>query len=144
MTYQIKAEEKDTRLLDYLIANELPGILNHFVRGWQRLAARGGVFDTPFEAQEARNKWLGEANVVGNFVKNMMIRTPGDRSVKTSCSVVYNTYLGWASRWEHTKNQMPRQKFYAALTALGLTTETYNNSLYYFGVDLKPLPDFED
>lgn len=70
---------------------ELPGILNRFIAGLQRLRARGN-FQYPAPCTVARDGWLSQANPVAHFIAERMVRV--DKGGVTRGSV-YEAYQLW-------------------------------------------------
>jgi P4 family phage/plasmid primase-like protien len=79
--------------------NELPGILNRFLKGISRLRARGH-FDYPEPCSAARDVWMSRANPVSHFVSECMERTKVG-AVKRSA--VYAAYGEWYAEEYNTR-----------------------------------------
>lgn len=115
---RLEPEEIDMTLRPRILASEMPGVLNHFVRGWSRVKARGG-FQIPVDCVRAADDWRAESNTLGLYLKECYERT-GNPEDKVEALVVYQDYLNWMV--ENAAGQKPygRNKFYVALQELGV------------------------
>ena len=122
---------------------ELAGVLNFMLEGYQRYANRGH-FSPPPSCVAAKEEWLCEANNVVRFVKEN-IKVNGDTEHRMEvASVVYKRY----ERWCDNSGIKPkgRNNFYSDLANLGLKKkESSGNTLYLFGGDLleERIEDFD-
>ena len=129
--------EKDPNHLRIIRASELPGILNRLIGGMQRFLARGGRFDPPAEALEAKARWLSSSNTTMRFVEECVQRVTTRTSVRASD--LYEHYMQWLRFWETNSKPLGRNKFYEAMDALRLKRTSHANVVYYSYVKLKPL-----
>jgi P4 family phage/plasmid primase-like protien len=123
--------------------DELAGVLNFMLEGYQRYSTRGH-FSIPDSCAAAKDEWLCEANNVVRFVKeNIIVRDQGIRL--DLASSVYKRY----ERWCDNSGIRPkgRNNFYSDLGNLGIIKKTSSsNSLYLYGGDLleEEIDDFDD
>jgi putative DNA primase/helicase len=89
---RFEGDEKDETLFPRIWAQELPGILNHYLGGWQRLQTRGH-FHLPAAVEKARENWLREANPFTAFIDEMCKRQPDGR---VSLRLLYARFVEWA------------------------------------------------
>lgn len=129
--------EKDPNHLRTIRTFELPGILRHLIGGTQRFLARGGKFDPPAEALEAKARWLSSSNTTMRFVEECVQRVPRRTSVRASD--LYEHYLQWLRYWETNAKPLGRNKFYEAMGAMRLKRTSHGNVVYYSHMRLKPL-----
>ena len=99
-TFRKEDGNKDTHLLDKLIENELPGILNRLIQGYRRFRKRGG-FDVPVGCEGAKNLWLANRNTVSAFVESVLIRNCGHDAF-TSKGEMWEWYKKWCASEGHT------------------------------------------
>lgn len=122
---------------------ELAGVLNFMLEGYQRYADRGH-FSPPPSCVAAKEEWLCEANNVVRFVReNIKVVDDIDHKMEIA-SVVYKRY----ERWCDNSGIKPkgRNNFYSDLANLGLKKkESSGNILYLFGGDLleEHIEDFD-
>ena len=122
---------------------ELAGVLNFMLEGYQRYADRGH-FAPPPSCLAAKEEWLCEANNVVRFVKEN-IKVNGDTEHRMEvASVVYKRYERWCDN--SGIKAKGRNNFYSDLANLGLKKkESSGNILYLFGGDLleERIEDFD-
>lgn len=122
---------------------ELAGVLNFMLEGYQRYAKRGH-FLPPQSCVDAKDEWLCEANNVVRFVReNIKINKNADHKMEVA-SVVYKRY----ERWCENSGVKPkgRNNFYSDLANLGIKKrESSGNILCLFGGDLlqEQIEDFD-
>jgi putative DNA primase/helicase len=61
-------DERDPHLFERIWAEELPGILNRALAGYQRLLARGTKFKLPTAVEQATARWIQQANPLPAFI----------------------------------------------------------------------------
>ena len=79
-------------LFDRVWADELPGVLNRAIQGWQRLHKRGG-FKLPKPIQQAKSHWLVYANPLMGFIDERCTEEPG---ASTLLETFYTDFCKWA------------------------------------------------
>lgn len=121
--------------------NELAGVLNFMLEGYQRYADRGH-FSPPESCRLAKEEWLCEANNVVRFVKEN-IEVTGNFSDKVEvASLVYRRYERWCD--ESGVHPKGRNSFYRDLENLGIKKkESGGNKLSLYGGVLLD-EDFDD
>ncbi len=123
---------------------ELAGVLNFMLEGYQRYADRGS-FLPPDSCVDAKDEWLCEANNVVRFVRENIVVSEDNNKRMDLASVVYKRYERWcdASGIKHKG----RNNFYIDLKNLGLHTKiSSGNSLYLYGGELteENIEDFDE
>ena len=92
-------DDKDADLFDRIWANELPGVLNRALRGYQRLLERNSSFKIPGAVNRATAAWLGHANPLPAFIEECCVKGVRERCwMKKSLRCVHD--LGPAG-WVH-------------------------------------------
>lgn len=85
--------ETDRALFPTIWAEELPGVLNRYLAGLQRVIARGWAFAPPKAADAAKERLLQAANPVPAFIDECC-----ERSGSTYVQPLYEAYKQWADR----------------------------------------------
>jgi putative DNA primase/helicase len=88
-------DEIDPQRFEKIWKSELPGILNLYLAGLQRLATRGWKFDPPASVEAATNRLLEEANPAPRFIADRCSRDPRGRVVFQD---LYDAYTEWCGR----------------------------------------------
>jgi putative DNA primase/helicase len=73
---RFRAEEKDPRIFEKIIKEELPGVLNRALQGYRRLRRRGR-FTCPSDISNAKANLIKKANPVAAFVDEHCERRVG-------------------------------------------------------------------
>ncbi|QPZ53239.1 DNA primase/polymerase [Achromobacter phage vB_AchrS_AchV4] len=132
--------EVDRGLLTRIRKNELPGILNHLIEGWERLKARGR-FDVPVACERAKSVWLGRRNVVAAFISEHIEATGNDQDRERAADV-WDTFQAYVQN-ENAGNKWGRNNFYDELCSVpGITKYTPKGVLTFRGLVLKK-PEFD-
>lgn len=142
----VKAGKDDTNRARKILEDkdELAGVLNFMLEGYQRYVDRGH-FKPPVSCAEAKEEWLCEANNVIRFVKEN-IQVKNDTSLRMEmASIVYKRYERWceSSGIKHKG----RNNFYTDLGNLGLHKKVSSGgSLYLYGGILleEDIDDFDE
>jgi putative DNA primase/helicase len=95
-------EDKDPALFDRIWANELPGILNRALRGYQRLVGHGSRFELPPAVNAATNKWVAQANPLPAFIEARCVKGIDQRCWMQN---LYPAYKAWAEQAGYTMTQ---------------------------------------
>jgi P4 family phage/plasmid primase-like protien len=125
----IPPEERDGELPAKLL-RELPGILAWAVRGclcWQR-----DGLQKPKAMEEAVQEYREEMDVIGSFLEECTVRTPGQH---TTPRALYQEYVRWAKvtgAHEGSENGFSRQ-----LKSRGMNAEKANGARVYRHLSLK-------
>src|SRR5208283_2467317 len=117
--------EIDRGLFDRIIKNELPGVLNHALRGWIRLKKRG-AFPRSTDMMRARKNLLAHANPLSGFIDECC---QVDDKSRVTLEKFYHAYRLWASDSGYTmrqvkstvKNDLERQNYPVKRHGDGLT-----------------------
>ncbi len=124
--------------------DELAGVLNFMLEGYQRYADRGH-FHPPESCAEAKEEWLCEANNAVRFVKENIVVTGDNGHRMELASAVYKRY----ERWCENSGIKPkgRNNFYIDLGNLGIHKKlSSGNSLFLYGGELleEHIEDFDE
>jgi putative DNA primase/helicase len=92
-------EDKDPALFDRIWANELPGVLNRALRGYERLVARGSRFNLPPAVRAATAGWLQQANPLPAFIEDRCVKGAGERCWMQN---LYPAYKAWTEQAGYT------------------------------------------
>ena len=139
-TNTLSEEEKDIDLLDRITQNELSGVLNHMIAGWERLQKRGR-FDHPPSCISAKDQWLGHRNVVAVFMAEKLVVT-GNPKDHISGSEVWSEFKTWGID-ENAGAKWGRNSFYSELSATPGVAKvaTKDETVAFRGVKFKMPPD---
>jgi putative DNA primase/helicase len=111
-------DDKDATLFDRIWVNELPGVLNRALRGYQRLLERNSSFKIPDAVQKATAAWLGQANPVPAFIEERCVKGVSERCWMQD---LYAAYTTWAQQAGYTMTQS-QQSFRRNLEHLGFNS----------------------
>ncbi len=70
-----RKNEDDPKIFQTIWSDEMSGVLNRAIRGWQRLRKRGG-FKIPRPVTMAQDRWLVHANPLKAFLDDCVIKDP--------------------------------------------------------------------
>jgi P4 family phage/plasmid primase-like protien len=84
-------EQRDEKRADYIIENELSGVLNRALEGLARLRKRGD-FARPVDVERALAAWIKSGNPGADFLRGNVEVQPGR---VTRLDDVWKAYLGW-------------------------------------------------
>lgn len=107
--------EQDTYLGEYVMENEMGGVLAEALRGFKRLRKRGG-WQVPKSCVDARESWLVKANTITEFVSEMLHPATGGQ---VAFSVLFSTFRMWCMEQGYNKPHT-KPTFKKSLIALGL------------------------
>ena len=133
-----KAEE-DLTLFERIQANEMPGILNHALRGLARVINRGHRFKYPADVERAWGKFLREANPLPDFIAE---QCTADVKARCLLSDFYRRYRDWAEETGMTMTQQ-RKSIRRNLEHLGYLVKHGNQGATVYGLGLKSHHDSE-
>jgi putative DNA primase/helicase len=125
-------EEKDPDLFDRIWANELPGVLNQALRGYQRLLERGTKFKYPKAVKQAATRLLQQANPLPAFIDAHCSKKGGARCLVQD---FYRAYSTWTHDMGYTLTQT-QQAVTRNLAHLGFATKRSNQGLAIIGLVL--------
>ena len=132
-THRIEGPEKSDERRD-LMMEELPGVLNRFTAGLERLRERGS-WDVPIDAQAAHSIWENNSNGAMRFIRDRMFEVPGNR---IEPKILRADYLRWVT--DEGGMRLGKPEFYERLDQVIGARRTIKGTQYYFGWDLLP-PD---
>lgn len=127
-----KGIDEDTTLKQKIKEMELSGLLNHALKGLQRLRKRG-YFDPPIDCREAKREWLSRSNFVLDWLRTKCVMN-NDRW--TSISELYRSYNDWALQ-NHIRYIGGQTRLENQLYQRGLKTETRNDERGFLGISLR-------
>lgn len=132
--------EKDVELAERIRKNELPGILNRLIEGWERLMARGR-FDVPLSCEKAKALWIANRNVVAVFTAEKL-KVTGKATDVLDGHTVWEAFKQWGVD-ENAGMKWGRNSFYAELEAVpGVVKGTNRTGMVFFrGVTFAEEPD---
>lgn len=131
-------EEYDLNREPYVIENELPGVLNRALAGYNRLRARGR-FDEPAECKTAKEAWLQAANPLIEYFATNLIKTGNGVSVPVS--EVYQSYQVWCYNLGGVRYPAAKNRFEISLKQLGYQVGESKGIPAVIGATLKGSPD---
>jgi P4 family phage/plasmid primase-like protien len=138
LVFQLKRtfseQEAELNLVDYVIENELAGVLNRALAGLKRLRSRG-YFKVPESCKQAANVWFSSSSQVHQFLEDRLAATSRGRE---KFSDVWEAYRSWAYDQGIKSNyQYQRSYFKRLLLDLNLTIKhSTSNRLYLYGYKL--------
>ena len=124
-------------LWDKIYTEEMPGVLNRLIAGYERVAKRGG-FLPPLSAQRAFDMWLAEANVVSRFIEEACERIDPD---KPDCltSMAHDAFKFWADSTGVQERHRPQQnQIKKRFEELGFRVAHTEHGTAVFGIRIKP------
>ena len=95
-------ETRDPDLFERIWKNELPGVLNRALAGYQRLLKRGNKFKQPSPVRTATKRWLQQANPLPAFVAARCLKKPTARCLLND---LYVAYANWTRDMGYTLTQ---------------------------------------
>lgn len=131
--HRLLASERNPQHRTIILRDELPGVLNNLIAGFQRFLRRGSNFDVPLECDEAKDRLLSNANALVRFLRDVLVPSEGSY---VELSKTYETYVDWMNHWEYAGHPLGRNKFYNALEDLGLKRVNHSNVLKFKDVAL--------
>ncbi|RXH05806.1 phage/plasmid primase, P4 family [Bradyrhizobium vignae] len=123
-------EEKDEELFKAIWRDEMSGVLNRAIQGFQRVFARGMRFKTPKAVAAAKNAWLAEANPLPAFLDERCVR---DSSASYLLAEFYRAYTVWAGEKGYTRIQQAGSVA-RNLNLLGFETKKRNRGQTILGL----------
>lgn len=135
-------DEMDNNLADYIIRNELSGVLNKAIEGLIRLKRRG-YFQEPESCLNAKHLWLDSANPVASFVRDKVITTDNPKD-KITLPEMYSAFLSYCT--DQNYSRVPsKSEFAATAEELGIKYEKQStHSKRYVGIQIAATDDFSD
>lgn len=136
----ISEDEKDVGLPKRIRDNELSGVLNHLIAGWERLQKRGR-FAPPPSCAKAKDLWLGQRNVVAMFMSDEVVVT-GNHEDRVDGEVVWAAFKQWGVD-ENAGMKWGRKNFYSELESSPGVTKASNrdHAVSFRGMKMREGPD---
>ena len=125
-------QEKDPDLFEDIWANELPGVLNQALRGYQRLLERGAKFKRPKDVRQATSHWLQQANPLPAFIQAHCTTKAQGRCLIQD---FYRAYSAWTRDMGYTLTQT-QQTVTRNLEHLRFGTKKFNRGMTILGLVL--------
>jgi putative DNA primase/helicase len=95
-------DEKDPDLFEQIWDNELPGVLNQALAGYQRLLERGTKFKLPKAVKAASTHFLQQANPLPAFIQAQCVKKANGRCLLQD---FYVAYSNWTHEMGYTLTQ---------------------------------------
>jgi len=131
--YIFGPENSDPGAKRKILAEELPGVLNLLVEGWQRVLRRGGRYDRPAECRASVQRWIENGNTSARFIGSALVRKPDAPAVLAK--PLHSLYCAWAEDNGVSKRFiLGRNTFYEALRAAGIPVFERHGVKYVQGV----------
>jgi putative DNA primase/helicase len=123
-------EEKQDKHLEAKLREEAPGILNWLLEGTARWKREG--LKAPSAILNATDEYRGEMDVIGNFLKECCIQSPG-----TSIRIreLFKAYQGWCD--ENNEHACSERFFSLRLKEMGYERTRTADARYWSGLALK-------
>jgi P4 family phage/plasmid primase-like protien len=135
MTRRFEEHERDRTLWASIRATEMPGVLNRFLAGLQRVLARGS-FDEPVECVKAKRKWLGSANTLVAFLEAATER--GDDYLAPR-SRLWAHYTHWCEdQGIAIGHRLQKRHFFEQLQQLGFGLFKHNGDYVFRSLRIRP------
>lgn len=131
----IDDEEKDLNLLERVIRNEMPGILNHLVDGWLRLRERGR-FQEPKSCLIAKDTWLACRNGLATFLAECL-KVTGNKDDRVTGADLWQCFQNWADGDNGSGHRIGRNSFFSEMGSLqGVRKIKPNNTTTFLGIKI--------
>jgi putative DNA primase/helicase len=128
-TTTITPDRQDKHLEEKLL-KEGPGILNWLLEGAQRWCEKGLV--TPAVISSATEEYRNEMDVLGNFIKECCVQSPG---VSVRARELFRAYQEWCE--EHNERACSERFLSLRLKELGLERSRPAEARYWRGIMLR-------
>lgn len=130
---QFQPHEQDKAKFEYIWAQEMPGVINRAIEGYQRVVKRKH-FDPPQECLDARHDFLAHGNPLYCFLTECLVKKSESRipfpQLRTS-------YEAWAKEQNISRLSDMNKTLKRKLQALGFEIGTYNGYSCVLGYDFK-------
>jgi putative DNA primase/helicase len=123
-------DERDPDLSERIWAEELPGILNRALAGYQRLLARGMKFKLPTAVERATVRWIQQANPLPAFIAACCQK---DAQARCLMQDFYHAYSNWTQEMGYTLTQT-QNTVKSNLQHLGFATKKTNRGIAILGL----------
>jgi P4 family phage/plasmid primase-like protien len=115
-THRIAGRERDDQRRIKMMS-EMPGILNRFLDGLERLRMRGD-WDVPMDCADARDEWEYKSNPAAHFVHECLIRHAQSNVTTVELWAAYKQWVGSAASTRGSVHGLGRNEFYERMDAL--------------------------
>jgi putative DNA primase/helicase len=123
------AEEKQDKRLEERLRGEAPGILNWLLEGTARWRREG--LRPPAAILSATDEYRGEMDVIGNFLKECCIQSPG---ASIRIRELFKAYQGWCD--ENNEHACSERFFSLRLKEMGYERTRTADARYWCGLGL--------
>lgn len=131
--------EIDRTLFTRIKQEEMSGILNHAVSGFQRVMRRGLSFKKPPAVIAAGKRWFDEANPIATFVAE---RCERGANYSAKLSDLYSAYEGWAKEGGFSNTQQKTNFSRNVQNIIGSGSKKSNSGTAIIGLRLKTATAF--
>lgn len=132
-TQQFGGSQRDDHKADVMTRVELPGILNKFLTGFERLRERG-AWKMPLECIVARDMWVAHSNAVGRFILDCVEK---DAKERTRANDLWDTYRTWMNDSMPGMRKVGRNEFYERCDQMIGIRSKITGEWLYKGVKLR-------
>lgn len=123
--------DADENLRDYLVDNELPGILNLCLWAYGQAVSRGSITN-PKSSREAIQEWRVEVDTVAQFIKSNCIETGREEDTVPTTNF-YTAYLDWC-KVVNIRNSVAHKQFGQRVEKLGFHRGRNSAARFYKGL----------
>lgn len=135
LNYTIPPSQVDSGLKRRVLRNELSGVLNLLVAGFQRFLRRRCKLQLPVECAASQDTWLHNGNPTVRFIHEVLDTAADAHNVPAYN--VYEEYRNWALESGERVTVLGRNAFYQAMEAEGFTLKYYKGRRWFKGVRFK-------
>lgn len=114
-----------------ILANEMSGVLNRAIEGYQRVVRRGHQFGPPKSVQDAKSAWLISANPVPAFLDEKC-----EKAGQCQVRVLYAAFQSWSTDMGYTLSQQ-QANFRRSVENLGFKAKHGRDGDIFLGLNLK-------
>jgi len=126
-------EEKMDRYLDGKLFEERSGIFNWLIEGALRWKAEG--MRTPAIITNATDKYRGEMDVIGNFIRERCVQQLG---LSIRARELFHAYQEWCA--ENNEQATSERMFGVRMKELGMAQKRTAEARYWEGMGFPPAP----
>ncbi len=123
---------QDVHLFPRIWEEEMSGVLNCMLKGFQRLQLRGR-FDIPGMVQDATKKWVTNASLLQRFIEDCCIVSADEKVWGNDLYRVFGQFV----KDEGTRVVPERARFYADLVHRGFGQKKGRHGQRFVGIGLK-------
>jgi putative DNA primase/helicase len=122
--------ERDPDLFDRICTEELSGVLNRALEGYQRVGQRGARFNPPTPVKKATKVWIEQANPLPAFIETHCAKIPTGRCLVRN---LYEAFATWTRAMGYTLTQT-QHAMTRNLDHLGYKTKKTNKGVVIIGL----------